>query len=87
MPLPSRLKCPCAWFVDNVVTQQRTEGADQHIRMLIFAVVTVQRRRQRARRQLVMNYGEAAAGLLAIDLSVCAEAASVKFLTCPKRNQ
>jgi hypothetical protein len=55
--------------------------------MLIFAVVTVQRRRQRARRQLVMNYGEAAAGLLAIDLSVCAEAASVKFLTCPKRNQ
>ena len=42
MPLPY----PCAWFgFDNVVTQQRTEGTKQHIEMLIFAVVAVQRRR------------------------------------------
>jgi hypothetical protein len=87
MPLPSWLKHPCAWFgCDDVVAQQCPEGAGQHIGMLVFAVVTVQGRRQCAGRQLMMNYGEAAAGLRVIDLPVCAEAASVKFLTSPKRN-
>ncbi len=83
-----RLKHPCAWFgCDDVVAQQRPEGAGQHIGMLVFAVVTVQGRRQRAGRQLMMNYGKAAAGLRTIDLPLRAEAASVKFLTSPKRNQ
>ncbi len=46
-----RLKHPCAWFgCDDVVAQQRPEGAGQHIGMLVFAVVTVQGRRQRAGR-------------------------------------
>ena len=88
MPLPSRLKYPCAWLgCDDVVTQQRPEGAGQHIGVLVFAVVTMQGRCQRAGRQLMMNYGKAAAGLRTIDLPLRAEVASVEFLTSFKRNQ
>src|SRR5258708_37647832 len=85
---PRGLNTPCAWLgCDDVVTQQRPEGAGQHIGMLVFAVVTMQGRSQRAGRQLVMNYREAAAGLRTIDLPLCAEAASVEFLTNLKRDQ
>ena len=55
--------------------------------MLVFAVVTMQGRCQRARRQLMMNYGEAAAGLRTIDFPLRAEAASMEFLTSLKRDQ
>src|SRR4051812_5521213 len=72
---------------DDVVTQQRPEGAGQHIGMLVFAVVTMQGRCQRAGWQLMMNYGEAAAGLMTIDLPLGAEAASVEILPSLKRDQ
>jgi hypothetical protein len=72
---------------DNFVTQQRTEGTAQYIGMFIFAVVTVQGGRQRARGQPVMNHGESAAGLSTIDLPVYSQATSIKFFTGPSRNQ
>jgi hypothetical protein len=78
VPLLSRLQHPGSWFSrDDVVAQQST----------IFAMVTMQRCRQRARRQLMMDYGEAAAGLRAVNLPLCAEPASVSFFTRLKRNQ
>jgi hypothetical protein len=55
--------------------------------MLVFAVVTMQGRCQRAGWQLMMNYGEAAAGLMTIDLPLGAEAASVEILPSLKRDQ
>ena len=88
MPLPSRLEYPCPWLgSDNVVTEQRTEGAAQHIGIFIFAVVTVQGRRQRARGKLVMDYGESAAGLITINLPVYSQAISIEFFTSLSRKQ
>jgi len=63
------------------------EFAGQHIGMLVFAVVTMQGRCQRARRQLMMNYGEAAAGLITINLPLRAQPASVEFFPGLKRDQ
>ena len=65
----------------------RPKGAGQHIGMLVLAVVTMQGRCQRAGRQLMMNYGEVAAGLRTIDLPLRAKAASVEFLTSLKRDR
>jgi hypothetical protein len=55
--------------------------------MLVFAVVTMQGCCQRAGRQLMMNYGEAAAGLRTIDLPLRAKAAGMEFLTNLRRYQ
>lgn len=87
MPLLSRLENPSARFSgDDMVAQQRPELSCQNIGMFVFAMMTMQGRRQCARRQLVMNYREAATGLSTVNLPLRAEAPSVEFLARLERN-
>jgi hypothetical protein len=53
--------------VDHLVAEQRSHAALEHEAVLVDAVVAVQRRAQRARRDRVLDQREAAARLLAPD--------------------
>jgi hypothetical protein len=54
--------------------------------MLIFAMVAMQRRHQRPGCQWVVNYGEAAAGLRAIDLPMRAKATKLELVASTEWN-
>ena len=81
---PRMRRVPTRWWApiggDDVVTQQRSERAGQHVGIFVLTMVPVQRRRQRPRRHRMVNHGEAPVRLETINLPVDAESAQLEMV-------